>query len=151
MRLGEIMTKPVRTVSTADPADDAFQLMRLHRVHHLVVVEGKQVVGIVSDRDLGGPRGASVRRGLTVGELMTRDVVTAPPDLTERQAANLLRGRSIGCLPIVENGKPVGIVTITDMLEILGEVVRRASTDARWKPVRRMGKWPRVADRSSRH
>jgi len=79
---------------------------------------------------------------------MTGDVAAATPQMTERQAANLLRGRSIGCLPVLDDGKLVGIVTITDLLEILGEVIRRASTDARWKPVRRMGRWPRVAGRS---
>ncbi len=149
MRLGEIMTTPIKTVSPADSAEAAHQLMRLHRIHHLVVMEGKEVVGVVSDRDLGGARGGAVRRSCTVGDLMTRDVATGTPQTTERQAANLLRGRSIGCLPVLDNGKLVGIVTITDLLEILGEVVRRASTDARWKPVRRMGKWPRVADRTS--
>jgi acetoin utilization protein AcuB len=148
MRLGEIMTTSVKTVSPRDSAEDAFQLMRLHRVHHLVVMEGKKVAGVISDRDLGGARGASLRRDRAVEELMTGDVAAATPQMTERQAANLLRGRSIGCLPVLDDGKLVGIVTITDLLEILGEVIRRASTDARWKPVRRMGRWPRVAGRS---
>ncbi len=151
MRLGEIMASSVKSVAPTDTAEDAFSLMRLHRIHHLVVLEGKAVVGVISDRDLGGARGASLRRNRTVGELMTRDVATATPQTTERQAANLLRGHSIGCLPVLDGGKLVGIVTITDLLEILGEVVRRASTDARWKPVRRMGKWPRVAERTTRH
>jgi acetoin utilization protein AcuB len=150
MRLGEIMTTSVKTVSPADSAEDAFQLMKLRRIHHLVVMEGKEVVGVVSDRDLGGARGATVRRSRAVGDLMTREVAIGAPHMTERQAANLLRGRSIGCLPVLDDGRLVGIVTITDLLEILGEVVRRASTDARWKPVRRMGKWPRVADRTRR-
>jgi CBS-domain-containing membrane protein len=63
---------------------------------------------------------------------------------TIRQAANLLRGRTIGCLPVMEDSKLVGIVTVTDLLELVGEVIRKASTDARWKPTRRMGRWPRT-------
>ncbi len=149
MRLGEIMTGSVKTISPADSAEDAFRRMRLHRIHHLVVMDGNAVAGIVSDRDLGGTGGAAVRRNRTVGELMTRDVATGTPRMTERQAANLLRGRSIGCLPVMDGSKLVGIVTITDLLEIVGEVTRRASTDARWKPVRRMGKWPRVSRRTT--
>jgi CBS-domain-containing membrane protein len=68
-----------------------------------------------------------------------------------KEAANLLRGRSIGCLPILEKRRLVGIVTTTDLLELVGEVTRRASTDARWKPVRRMGRWPRVSRRAATH
>ncbi len=151
MRLGEIMTASVKTVSAADSAEGAFQTMRLHRIHHLVVMDGKIVAGVVSERDLGGAGGASVRRNRTVRDLMTEEVAIGTPHMTARQAANLLRGRSIGCLPVMDGGKLVGIVTITDLLEIIGEVTRRASTDARWKPVRRMGRWPRVSNRPATH
>ncbi len=143
MRLGEIMTREVKTAAPSESADDAYRRMRLHRIRHLVVMEGKRVVGIVSERDLGGSRGASVRAGRTVEELMARDVAMATPETTIRQAANMLRGRTIGCLPVMENSKLVGIVTVTDLLDLVGEVIRKASTDARWKPVRRMGRWPR--------
>lgn len=143
MRLGEIMTREVKTAAPAESADDAYRRMRLHRIRHLVVMEGRRVVGIISERDLGGSRGASVRTGRTIEELMAPDVATATPETTIRQAANMLRGRTIGCLPVMENSKLVGIVTVTDLLELVGEVIRKASTDARWKPVRRMGRWPR--------
>jgi hypothetical protein len=46
----------------------------------------------------------------------------------------------------MEGSKLVGIVTLTDLLELVGNVTRKASTDARWKPVRRMGKWPRYVE-----
>ncbi|WP_242342787.1 CBS domain-containing protein [Anaeromyxobacter terrae] len=143
MRIGEIMTREVRTVGPGQSADDAYQSMRLHGIRHLVVMDGRRVVGIVSERDLGGGRGGAVRAGRTVEELMARHVATAAPETTIRQAANLLRGRTIGCLPVVDDSKLVGIVTVTDLLELVGEVTRKASTDARWKPVRRMGRWPR--------
>jgi acetoin utilization protein AcuB len=125
--------------------------MLLHRIHHLVVADGRRVLGVVSQRDLGGTRGEPTRRGHIVQELMTRDVVTATPATTVRQAANLLRGRSIGCLPVTDGERLVGILTVTDVLELVGEVVRKASTDARWKPVRRMGRWPRRAETRTAH
>ncbi len=143
MRLGEIMTREVKTATPGESAEEAYQRMRLHRIRHLVVMDGKRLVGIVSERDLGGSRGASVRAGRTVEEVMAGQVALATPDTTIRQAANLLRGRTIGCLPVLEDSKLVGIVTVTDLLELVGEVIRKASTDARWKPVRRMGRWPR--------
>jgi CBS-domain-containing membrane protein len=113
MRLGEIMTKTVRTISTADTADDAFQLMRLHRVHHLVVVERKQV-GIVSDRDLGGPRGVSPRGVRKACVLQSKTAMVAHRDVATwlgRAGANLLLGeraleveRHFGC-PHVKPGR----------------------------------------------
>ncbi len=146
MRLGEIMTREVKTVAPRESADAAYQRMRLNRIRHLVVVEGKRVLGIVSERDLGGSRGAANRSGRTVEDFMSRDVATASPETTIRQAANLLRGRTIGCLPVMDDSKLVGIVTVTDLLDLVGEVIRKASTDARWKPVRRMGRWPRSVE-----
>jgi len=149
VRLGEIMTHPVTCISPEEAAVDAFELMARNRIHHLLVVDRRKVVGVLSERDLGGPRGASLRKGRSVADLMTRDVVVASTHTTFREAANLLRGRSIGCLPVMEDGRPVGIVTLSDLLEIAGRVSRRASTDARWKPVRRMGRWPRATRRPS--
>lgn len=144
MRLGEIMTREVKAAAPGESAEDAYRRMRLHRIRHLVVLEGKRVVGVVSERDLGGARGAALRAGRTVEDVMARDVVTATPATTLRQAANLLRGRTIGCLPVMEGARLVGIATVTDILEVVGDVIRKASTDARWKPIRRMGRWPRA-------
>jgi CBS domain-containing protein len=150
MRLGEIMTREVKKAAPAEPADDAYRRMRLNRIRHLVVMDGKSVVGVVSERDLGGSRGAPLRTGRTVEELMARDVALATPETTIRQAANMLRGRTIGCLPVMAGSKLVGIVTVTDLLELVGDVIRKVSTDARWKPVKRMGRWPRNVERRAR-
>jgi acetoin utilization protein AcuB len=108
--------------------------MRLLRIRHIVVVDtdGK-AVGIVSERDLGGRHGADLRRNLTIGELMTATVVTAGPDTHVREAANLLRGRSIGCLPIVKRKRPIGMVTVSDLLELLGRGAERpVPKSTRW-------------------
>ncbi len=128
MRLMEIMTTDVKTASPSDDAEEAFQRMRNQRIRHLVVVDGRQVVGVLSERDVGGARGSAARIGRTVGELMSGQAVSASPTTTIRQAANLLRARTIGCLPILDDGKLVGIVTLTDLRELLGRKVLLSPT-----------------------
>ena len=62
MRVAEVMTEGVQTVSPTLPAVEAWELMRRKRIHHLVVVAGSEVMGIFSDRDAGGrSASASVR------------------------------------------------------------------------------------------
>jgi acetoin utilization protein AcuB len=120
MRLSDIMSRPVAVIGETEPAELAHERMTAERVHHFVVVAGRSIVGILSERDLGGRRGESTRRGRLVGELMSPDVVTAGSHTTLRDAANLLRGHAIGCLPIVDDGRLVGIITVSDLLEVLG-------------------------------
>jgi len=149
MRVDEFMNAEVRTVKPDDSAEGALSWMQRERIHHLVVMDGGRVVGVLSERDLGGrgPRGSALRKGGTVADLMTPTVVFASPDTTLRQAANLLRGRSIGCLPVLRDGrKLVGILTVTDILELIGRGNLRPPTPGtRWKPVRRSAKFPRAA------
>ena len=125
MRLQDIMTASVLNVAPDGAAEEAWTTMQVHKVHHLVVVEEGRVVGVISDRDLGGPRGTHRRVGTTVGELMTESVVTASPTTTVREAANLMRGHVIGCLPIVDGQRLVGIVTVADLLELIGRGVEK--------------------------
>ena len=64
---------------------------------------------------------------------MTAPAVSATSDMTVRKAANLLRGRSIGCLPVMEDGDLVGIVTTTDLLERIGRGAEHpVSKGKRW-------------------
>ena len=154
MRLMEIMTTKVETASPSEEAEKAFQRMRTQRIHHLVVMDGRQVVGVLSERDVGGTRGGQLRAGKTVDELMSGQAVTASPTTTVRQAANLLRARTIGCLPIIEGGKLAGIITLTDLLELLGRQTQLSPTSSsryhpqhgsKWKPVRRIARPQRPA------
>ena len=133
MRVQDVMTEDVQTISPGNAAEDAWELMRRQSFHHVVVTRGSSVVGILSDRDGGGRRGASLRKGRTVEELMTPHVVTVEPTTTVRRAANLMRGRSIGCVVVTDRGRVVGIVTVADLLEILGRGGDRPVTVAkRW-------------------
>jgi IMP dehydrogenase len=127
MRMNEVMTEGVQTVAPTMAAADAWELMRRKRIHHVVVTRGAEVIGVLSDRDAGSRAGATVRSGRMVAELMTSHAVTLTPEDTVRKAANLMRGRTIGCLPITDKrGRLVGIVTVSDLLELLGRGVDRA-------------------------
>ncbi len=64
---------------------------------------------------------------------MVSPAITAAPGMTLRKAANLLRGRTIGCLPVMQDHELVGIVTTTDLLELVGRGVERPTTKGkRW-------------------
>ena len=137
MRLEDVMTRRVETITEDRAAEEAWDRMRARRIHHLVVVRGGRVVGILSERDLGGRAGAAVRPGRTVADLMTPHAVIADPRAPVRRAANLLRGRSIGCLPVVEGERLLGIVTLTDLLRLIGRGVERPIERTQRRPVRR--------------
>jgi CBS domain-containing protein len=141
MRLQDIMSTDVLTVAPGEAAGTAWERLWRARIHHLVVMNGRRVVGLLSDRDLGGARGQRMRDGRSVADLMTHSVVVAGPRTTVRQAANLMRGRSIGSLPVLDGGRLRGIVTIADLLGHIGH----GGAKSRWTLARRGPR--RVAER----
>jgi CBS domain-containing membrane protein len=124
-RLRDVMTSPVLTLTTWFPASDAWAEMAAEGVRHAVVVDGTEIRGVVSTRDLGGPRGGEMRMGRAVGELMNRGVVVASPQMSVERAMQIVRARRIGCIPVVRRGKLVGIVTRADLLGALSSSSQR--------------------------
>ena len=105
--------------------------MRAKRIRHLVIELGGEAVGVVSIRDLDSL--AADRSMCTVADVMSAPAVTGTPHMTVREAANLLRGRTIGCLPVLDAGKLVGILTTTDLLDLIGKGSERPVTKGkRW-------------------
>lgn len=135
MRVQDVMTRDVRTISPGSTADEAIELMRRHGFHHLVVASGGQILGVISDRDVGGRRGGALRRNRTVEELMTPGAVTVEPATTVKRVANLMRGRSIGCVVVTERGRVAGIVTVSDLLELVGRGIDRAARTSQRPPL----------------
>lgn len=131
MRVFEIMTSEVLTVTPATPVYEALALMRTEKVHHLVVKRNGRIAGVLSDRDLAAPSRFDLRTPVTVADVMTSDVVTIDREDTIRTAANLMLGRRINCLPVTSNGRLVGIITSADLLELLGRGVDRPSKNTR--------------------
>ncbi len=117
MTVTEIMAKPVVTASPDTPVRVARRLLREARIRHLPVMERGLLVGIVSDRDLRAARGETV----PLGKIMTRTVFVLSPDTSVRRAARLFRERRFGAMPVLEGRELVGIVSVVDVLRLLGE------------------------------
>ncbi len=117
MRVSEIMSAGIQTVRPGTPVATARERMRARGIHHLLVVEGGELRGVLSARDLvlRGRRGAAAK--LVVGDFMTPRVVSVKPETSVHRAANIMRGHSIGCVIVVSDSKPVGIVTLSDLLD----------------------------------
>ena len=113
------MSSPVHTVAPETLAADAVTLLRRHAIRHLPVLEGTQVVGVVTDRDLRGTAGNTPIRSI-----MSQPVTVVTPRTGIDRAARLLFDQRIGCLPVVEDGRLVGILTQTDAVAALVAVVR---------------------------
>lgn len=119
-------TSPV-TVPPQTPVSEARELMQRKTIRHLLVTEGDRLLGIITDRDirLNLPSPATslsvweinyLIAKLTVGETMTKSVVTIDPEKQVEDAASLMLDRRIGALPVVANGRLSGILTETDLL-----------------------------------
>ena len=121
IRLRDVMKNRVESVAADDSAQTAWERMHARRIRHLVVLDGSEVVGVISDRDLIG-RGR-LRRDEKVGDIMASPVIAGHPEMTLRQAASQMKGRSVGCLPVVEEGELVGILTVTDILDLVGREI----------------------------
>ena len=140
------MSKPVCCVAPGLHAEDAWQQMRANHVRHLLVVDHGKLCGVLSERDLAGRHGLSVRWGMRVRDLMSADVTVAHPQTTLRSAAAQLRRSRIGCLPVVDRAAPprggaarqaqvltrdgkrlVGIVTRSDLLGALAGGGKRSA------------------------
>lgn len=125
MRLRDIMSEAVESIPADASVEDARELMRRHDVRHLVVVEADATVGVLSQHDLRRAEATAAVRAL-----MSAPAVTATPQTTLRRAANLLRGNHVSCLPILDpEQRLIGIVTASDLLDLIGKGVTREQID----------------------
>src|SRR5438552_9362356 len=128
----DIMTPEVTTLGRNDSLQLVKDIMTLGRVRHFPVVDDGKVVGVVSQRDLYRASLGSVMKygekaqrafleGIAVKEVMSAPPVTVAPHAPVQEAARLMLGQKIGCLPVLEGAQLVGIVTETDMLKLVAE------------------------------
>lgn len=135
MKVREVMSKTVHVTTPDEDLEVAGERMRWYGIRHLVVVErGDRLCGVLSERDVFAHRMAAretLARGSTrrplVENVMKVPVEIAGPDNDIREAAAIMATFRIGCLPVVDGGEIVGIVTNTDLLAAFGEQIAEAS------------------------
>ena len=142
MLVSKRMTRDPVAVSPGQSLAEALRLTREHRIRHLPVVEGGELVGIVSDRDIrlampsplaAGDAESTARVSETpVSAIMAREVITIGPWDAVEDAARLLHRHRIGALPVVDaHGRLLGILSETDVLDAFVELLGPAGASSR--------------------
>jgi acetoin utilization protein AcuB len=134
MFVGERMSRPVISVSPEDPINEVLAMFRNEHIRRAPVMQEGKLVGIVSERDLlnASPSSATTLSvwemnylisKVKVKNVMTKKVITVDADTPIEEAARIMADKKIGGLPVVSNGKVVGMITETDLFKILLELM----------------------------
>ena len=127
------MTKEVITLHTGDSLDNAEHLFKKHHIRHIPVVKGEKVVGMLSYTDLLRISFADavdeedddvetiVYNMFTLEQVMAKNLVSVTSDTTIREVAQLLSKKEFHAIPVIDDGKLMGIVTTTDLLNYMLE------------------------------
>ena len=116
MNIRDVMTPNPRTVSPSDTIQSAAQIMRDQDTGAVPVVENGRPIGMLTDRDIvirAVADGGQLSR--PVSEIVTTGVVAVTPDMSTREAAELMSEHQIRRLPVVEGARLVGIVSLGDL------------------------------------
>ena len=139
--VADIMTREVAVLQEEDNVEQILQKMHQLKLRHVPVVDGGRLVGLISHHDIlrftvtellvdiKGPRTReeylqALEENTFVSKVMTRDLVTVTPQTSVAEAAELLFRANIGCLPVVENDRLVGIVSETDFVGLLVQLLQ---------------------------
>ena len=135
MLVRERMSRNPYTISADAPMEEALKRMRENSFRHLPVVDKSgKLVGIVSETDLlyASPTSAAslsiyemqyLLSRLTVGQVMTKDVITVTEDTPVEDAASIMTDHKIGGLPVLRDGEIIGIITETDLFKLFLELL----------------------------
>lgn len=136
MRVADFMSRSVATIDASEHLDVAADIMRLGRLRHLPVMSRGRLVGILSQRDLLHASSSSVlplgheaarewMAQVAVTDVMHTEVITTEPHEQMRVVAEVLLLKRIGCLPVLDQGNLVGLITETDCLRLLTAILAR--------------------------
>ncbi len=127
-KVSDMMTPKPHTLLRSNSIDDARKMMNEHDIHHLPIVDEEGVMlGLVTQKDLLSAQESSLEKQdrnldshhlAQLSELMHENVMTVSPHGGLKEAAKFMQKHKIGCLPILDNGKLVGIITDTDFVGI---------------------------------
>lgn len=129
MLVADLMTGPLVTIGHDATVADAWSIIRSRQVRHLPVLDSdRRLIGMVTDHDLRlvilerclreePGRLAEILGRLRVNEIMTWAVITVRPDADIREAARLMHDHKLGALAVAADGRVVGILTATDVIQ----------------------------------
>jgi acetoin utilization protein AcuB len=124
MLVARRMSRNPVAVSPKASIQEAMEIMKRHSIRHLPVVNREErLVGWVTDTDLRGALIASMIEDLTVGDVMIADPVTVKSTDVLERAALLITEHKIGGMPVLEDGKLVGVITVVDILEAFIDIM----------------------------
>ncbi len=142
MRVKDRMRRSLVSVAQSDTLDHALTTLKRFNIRHLPVVKGDHVVGIVSDRDVKKaapspfdyPTAEEFRAftsAVSIKDIMTKEVITVAPLTPIEEAASLMSQKRIGALPVVQEGRLIGMLTETDVLGVMTEMMGATQTGSR--------------------
>ncbi|MNF46179.1 inosine 5'-monophosphate dehydrogenase [compost metagenome] len=130
MLIKEIMTTRVATVSMDDRLNVIKEIFEQAHFRHLLVLEDEVLMGVISDRDLLRALSpyldtdAEMNRDTETlnrraHQIMSREPITISPERSLQEAASIMLEQHVSCLPVLENGALVGIVSWKDLLRVM--------------------------------
>jgi CBS domain-containing protein len=126
LKVEDVMIKDVVAIDAVSTVKEAVEIMNKHEIGCLVVIERNKLVGILTERDILKRVLAATKNPekTKVGEIMTTRVLTVSPTTDLEEAAKLMFENNVKKLPVVSEGKLVGLVTLTDLARFQPEIIR---------------------------
>ena len=123
MQIKNLMSEDLITVDKDQNLSDALKLLRKHNVSRLPVTNNKELVGIISERDIANKLGSSKYESmpasrLHISSVMVKDVITVPQTMQLGEVAKLMLEKGIGSVPVMDGDKMVGIVSKADFVTL---------------------------------
>ena len=129
----EIMMGSPVTLKPDETLDLANDVISLGRIRHIPIIEDGRLVGVLSERDMMGAATTTIfglkrksksalLKSVLIKDVMKKKVVTVKPDTPIKDAAHLMKEKKIGCVPVVNEGSLVGLVTTTDILRYVENI-----------------------------
>ncbi len=123
MQIKNLMSEDIITIDKDQNLSDALKLLRKHNVSRLPVTNNKQLVGIISERDIANKLGSSKYESmpasrLHISSVMVKDVITVPQTMQLDEVAKIMLDKGIGSVPVMDEDKMVGIVSKADFVTL---------------------------------
>ena len=116
MRVSEIMSQEIVTITPDKRVGQALQLMQKHQIRHLPVLTGGRMVGWITSRDLREVLLASMMEKITVADVMIKAPLSVTTDTGVEEAARLIMEHKIGGMPVMDGDRLVGMITMLDVI-----------------------------------